>query len=94
MKVTLEKGEPLDIALIEQDRVVGTLSIVLNGSFGSKSSSRESARSSAPDLSSETLTKTGRKRRNISPEARARMADAQKRRWEKQRAAKGGKAAK
>ncbi len=27
MKVTLEKGETLDVALVENDRIIGTLSL-------------------------------------------------------------------
>ena len=54
-----------------------------------RSSSRGAAASTASDDAAEaTPKKTARKKRKLSPEARKRIADAQKRRWAKARAAK------
>ncbi len=79
MKFTLERGETLDVTLVENDRVVGTLSLELKGVFGGAKSAKM--------VSAAASEKTdGRKpRRRLSAEARARMAEAQKRRWDKKR---------
>jgi hypothetical protein len=85
MKVALEKGEVLEVALLENDKVVGILSFELKG-VGVAPVSRAAASSSA------SAAKRGRnKKRYVSPEARARMADAQRRRWERFRSGKGKK---
>lgn len=92
MKVTLEKGETLDVALVEDDRIVGTLSLQLRG-VGSGAAvravsdySRRAAE--APAEPAAGTTRTGRRKRQISAEARAKMAEAQRRRWEKYRQGK------
>lgn len=98
MKVTLEKGETLDVALVEGDRIVGTLSLVLRGAGvgvgfrgGAEAPAAEMAAPSARSARGARGTSSARRKRNISPEARAKMADAQRRRWEKVRQTKGGK---
>lgn len=88
MKVALDlnSGEALEVALLEGDRVVGTLSLRLSGLGGSASRAGRSA--VAPKESSATGTTTQRKpRRKMSPETKAKMAAAQKARWEKLRGA-------
>ncbi len=94
MKVTLEKGETLDVALVENDRIVGTLSLQLRGVAlaGSTRAVSEPSRRSveAPaEKAASTGRGPGRRKRQISAEARAKMADAQRRRWEKYRQGKG-----
>jgi hypothetical protein len=88
MKVALEQGESLEVAILQNDRVVGTLSMRLQGvGTGSVGATRQQ---SAPAAPSAVPAKRGRKRgrraggrRNISPEARAKMAEAQRKRWAK-----------
>lgn len=95
MKVTLEKGETLDVALVEGDRIVGTLSLVLRGvSVGAAPRTRAEAPAemAAPAARSNRGARAaagGRRKRNVSAEARAKMAEAQRRRWEKARQTKG-----
>ncbi|MGI8907205.1 MAG: hypothetical protein ACR2IE_12030 [Candidatus Sumerlaeaceae bacterium] len=84
MKVTLERGEILDVALIDNDRIIGTLSLQLRGlSVGARFSG-----ASAPAAAADNAGKRNgrrRKRGPLSPEARARMADAQRRRRDKEK---------
>ena len=78
MKVALEIGETLEVAILEENRVVSTLSLSLRpASAPRRATSEAPAKSSTPSPAS----KGGRKRRAISPEGRARMAAAQKARW-------------
>jgi hypothetical protein len=82
--VALDVGETLDVALVENDRIIGTLSLSLKG-LGAAAQRTVRTGVSASNLSSEPgTTPTGRKpRRKLSPEARARMAEAQRLRWAK-----------
>jgi hypothetical protein len=100
MKVALERGEVLEIALLEGNSVIGTLSLQLQANRGGAQMSFSSGRASASSSSAAsqsagasagtgTTGKRGRRgRRQLSPEARERMRQAQLRRWAK---ARGGK---
>lgn len=85
MKVALEFGEALEVALLENNRVVGSLSLVLRGAGAAP----RVAAAPAAKAAAAPAAKAGRKRRQLSPEARARMAAAQKERWAKKRASEG-----
>jgi len=54
----------------------------------------QKARRGRPKLNTDgsLLSKPAKKKRNLSPEGRARIAEAVKRRWARQKAAKKGKA--
>jgi hypothetical protein len=82
MKVALEKGETLSVAILENDRVVGVLNLKLS-----------ETEEKAPKAPVSPKARGGKRKRNISAEARRKMAEAQKRRWDKYRAtkAKAGK---
>lgn len=95
MKVTLEKGELIEIALTEGNQIVGTLSLQLQlGATTLPQRGRPAGRPAGSTTASQSEApaggKPGRKRggRKISAEARARMAEAQRRRWEKFRSGK------
>lgn len=87
MKVALEIGEALDVVLVEGDKLVGTLSLSLRGVGSGSGRGRSAGAGTSSEASSKEpgLTKTGRRRRTLSPEARAKMAEAQRRRWAKTR---------
>jgi len=92
MKVALEIGEVLDIALLEGERVIGTLSLELKGLAGSTRVGRPalaSARENKAAAAGVEGSGRRRKRKPMSAESRARMAEAQKRRWEKNKANEG-----
>ena len=87
MKVALDRGEVLDIALIEDERIIGTLSIELKGLISATRGAGRPAgatRNAAAESAGREVAgkKTRKKRKPMSDEARARMAAAQKRRWE------------
>lgn len=85
MKVALEIGETLEVAILEENRVVSTLSLSLRPAGAPRR-----AQSEAPAKSTSSPSpKGGRKRRAISPEGRARMAAAQKARWAARKAKEG-----
>jgi len=84
MKVALEAGDVLDIALLEDDRVVGTLSLQLNLGRGIKAGRPAKAAAAPADHGAEAPRKR-RGRKPLSAETKARMAAAQKARWEKLR---------
>lgn len=84
MRVALEAGEVLEVAVLDGDKVVGTLSLKLNGLGSAKRPGRPSASESAG--ASTTGTKKRRQRKPMSAETRARMAEAQKARWAKRNA--------
>jgi hypothetical protein len=88
MKVAMEIGESLDVALIDGDRMVGTLSLSLRGVTAAGPVKAAAVAAAAK--------KAGRRggKRKVSPESRAKMAEAQKKRWAKFRAGKAAKAAK
>jgi len=97
MKVALDRGEVLDIALIEDERIIGTLSIELKGLVSAARGAGRPAGSSRSTASeSETREtsgkKTRKKRKPMSEEARARMAAAQRRRWENKKGNEGSSA--
>ncbi len=87
MKVALENGEVLDIALVEGDRIIGTLSIQLKGLAGAGKASRSAVASQQSESASTSGLgkKTRKPRKPMSAEGRARMAAAQKKRWEEKR---------
>jgi len=90
MKVALEIGEVLDVALLEGERVIGTLSLELKGLAGASRVGRPaSATREAKAVAGTEGTGRRRKRKPMSAESRARMAEAQKRRWEKNRSNEG-----
>ncbi len=78
MKVALEIGETLEVAILEENRVVSTLSLTLRAPGVTR---RVASDAPAKSSASAPASKGGRKRRAISPEGRARMATAQKARW-------------
>jgi hypothetical protein len=89
MKVAMEIGETLDVALIDGDRMVGTLSLSLKGVNVVKQ-----VKAAAAAVSHAVATGKGRKRggkRRVSAESRARMAEAQRKRWAKFHAGKSAK---
>ncbi len=87
MKVGLELGEVLDIALHDNDRIVAHLSLSLKPAAGG--GLRVSATPGRKAASADTAETPGKKprkgRKPMSPEARARMAAAQKLRWDTKR---------
>ncbi|MCX7718257.1 MAG: hypothetical protein N2111_07635 [Candidatus Sumerlaeaceae bacterium] len=87
MRISLEKGEVLDVAITEGDRVVGSLSLTLRDLVPSA----PKAAAKAPAAAAPATRKRRTGKRNVSPEARARMAEAQRRRWEAYRASKAEK---
>lgn len=87
MRISLEKGEVLDVAITEGDRVVGSLSLTLRDLVPSA----PKAAAKAPAAAAPATGKRRTGKRNVSPEARARMAEAQRRRWEAYRASKAEK---
>jgi hypothetical protein len=88
MKVTLEKGEVLEVAIIEGDRVVGSLSLTLRDTVPSAAAAPAKPRAAAAAPAAPARKRRASGKRNVSPEARARMAEAQRRRWEAYRASK------
>lgn len=88
MKVALEQGDTLEVAILEGDRVVGTLCLEMRSATASSV-----VRPAAVAAAAGAYKRGGRRggKRNISPEARARMAEAQRRRWAKYRNEKGKK---
>jgi hypothetical protein len=95
MRVSIAKGETLEINITEGDRIVGSLSISLNGIGGSSRAASAPAvdgepkrRGRKPGAAKAAAAPSGRKSRNYTPEAKARMRDAQQRRWAAVRAAK------
>lgn len=94
MKVALELGEALEVAILQNDRVVGTLSMRLQGPSGG-AARQQAAPVAAPAAVGRKRRgrkpgrKAGGRRRNISAEARAKMAEAQRRRWAKFRQDRG-----
>ena len=84
MRISLEKGEVLEVAIVEGDRVVGSLSLTLRDMVASAPKAAAQAAMAAAPVPRKR--RTGK--RYVSPEARARMAEAQKRRWEAYRASK------
>ena len=90
MKVALEAGEVLDIALLEGERVIGTLSLELKGLVSASRVGRPAGSSKAASAAAEGAgAGRRRKRKPMSPEAKARMAEAQRKRWEKTRSSEG-----
>lgn len=94
MKVSLEKGDTVEIAIVEGDRIVGSLSLTLGGAPAA--AARRPGRpagstNAAPTAGAPKKRERRGGRRVISPEARQRMADAQKKRWAKYRQQKAAK---
>ena len=91
MKVALEIGEVLDVALLDGERVIGTLSLELKGLAGVSRVGRpaSSAREKSAATGSNEAAGRRRKRKPMSAESRARMAEAQRRRWEKTKGREG-----
>jgi len=90
MRITLEKGENLEVVIVEKDKVIGKLSLQLLGSVRIVEERHDVA--SAPEAVSAQGEAPQRKRRKrqLSPEARERLAEAQRRRWARFRAQSGG----
>lgn len=86
MKVALEAGEVLDVAILDGERVIGTLSLQLNLG-GAKQRVGRPAAASPKAAAAPAAEGTGRrkKRKPMSPETRAKMAEAQRKRWESTR---------
>lgn len=80
MKVALETGEVLDVALVEGDRIIGTLSLQLKGLAGSTPRVGRPAGSTTANAAA-APRKQRKQRKPMSAEARARMSAAQKERW-------------
>ena len=79
MKVALESGEVLEVAILDGERVVGTLSLQMKG-VGSSSRVGRPAGAPKAAAASDGATRR-RKRKPMSAETRAKMAEAQRRRW-------------
>lgn len=79
MKVALEAGEMLEVAVLDGDRVVGTLSLQMK----SADSARRVGRPAGSTVAKAAEGGTGRrrKRKPMSAETRAKMAEAQRKRW-------------
>jgi hypothetical protein len=89
MKVALDAGDVLDVALLDGDRVIGTLSLQIKGLAGSSPRVGRPAAASSSETSSTTSSRKRKQRKPLSEEAKARMAAAQKERWAKRRAEQG-----
>lgn len=83
MKVALETGEVLEVAVLDGDKVVGTLSLQLKGLSGASGVKRGRP---AGTVKEDVTPRKRRQRKPMSAETRARMAAAQKARWEKRNA--------
>lgn len=82
MRITLEKGENLEVLIVENDKVVGRLSLQLTAIAGiSKEKATLAGETTEPTPAGRT-----RARRTLSPEARAKLAQAQRERWARVRA--------
>jgi hypothetical protein len=92
MKVALDAGDTLDVALLDGDRVIGTLSLQIKGLSGStpKVVTRAASTASENSGSSTSASRKRKQRKPLSEEAKARMAAAQKARWDRRRAEQGG----
>ncbi|MCX7625547.1 MAG: hypothetical protein N2Z21_04980 [Candidatus Sumerlaeaceae bacterium] len=82
MKITLEKGENLEVIIVDKDKVVGKLLLQLLAQVAVPSE-----KTSQSELKADTPAKKPRKR-TLSPEARERLAQAQRERWARVRAMK------
>jgi hypothetical protein len=96
MRVSIAKGEKLDINITEGDRIVGALSISLNSVDGS--SRGPSAKNASGDEPKRRGRKPGsksgpaKKPRNYTAESKEAIRAGQKRRWDAIRAAKAAAA--
>lgn len=96
MKVALDTGDVLDVAILDGDRVVGTVSLQIKSLVGvtpkaaPKSASAAASTAGSASAPAATGTRKRKARKPLSEEARARMAAAQKARWERIRAEEGG----
>jgi hypothetical protein len=86
MKVALEFGESLEVALVQGDRIVGSLTLSLKGVGASpvvrsRATVAEAAAEEAPADAPRRGRRKGKGRRQFSEEARARIAEAQRKRW-------------
>lgn len=91
MKVALDLGEKLEVAILEGNRVVGSLSLVLNG-FGAVAVKVAEAAAAPKKGKAKAAAKAKaepkkRGKRTVSAESRIRMAEAQKLRWAKKKGA-------
>jgi hypothetical protein len=86
MKIALEKGENLEVVIVDKDKLIGKLSLQLLGSARIVEERHDVP--SAPEAVSAQGEAPQRKRRKrqLSPEARERLAEAQRRRWARVRA--------
>lgn len=82
MKITLEKGENLEVVIVDREKVIGKLSLQLLTPVAVVPEKAASA-----ELKAEAPAKKTRKR-TLSPEARERLAQAQRERWARVRAMK------
>lgn len=84
MKVALEAGEVLEVAVLDGDKVVGTLSLQLKTLSGASSAVKRGRPAGASEKaeSAEPARKRRKQRKPLSDETKARMAAAQKARWE------------
>lgn len=85
MKVALEAGEVLDVALIEGDRIIGTLSLQLKGLTATSRVGRPALSEARATGEGATPGRRRKPRKPLSAETKARMAEAQRRRWEAKR---------
>lgn len=88
MKVALDAGDVLDVALLDGDRVIGTLSLQIRDLSGATSRGRATAGASERSTTTResAAPKKRRARKPLSEETKAKMASAQKARWEQKRA--------
>ncbi|MGB9690675.1 MAG: hypothetical protein ACPL7D_00740 [Candidatus Sumerlaeaceae bacterium] len=84
MKITLEKGENLEVVIVDKDKVIGKLVLQLSRL---PVLAVEKASAAVAEPKADAPAKKTRKR-SLSPEARARLAQAQRERWARVRAMK------
>ncbi|MCX7019845.1 MAG: hypothetical protein WCK47_07215 [bacterium] len=75
MKVALEQGDKMSVSIVENDKIVGTLTITFDKVASVKAVKAAVAETAAPEKT--------KKKRSVSKEAREKMRQAQLRRWEK-----------
>lgn len=94
MKVALAKGETLQIAVVDGDRIIGTMSIALDSAVASVAAPAAAPAKAAKSVEAAPAKSRRGGKRKITAEARKKMAQSQALRWERYRAQKAQKAEK
>jgi hypothetical protein len=90
MRITLEKGENLEVVIVEKEKIIGKLSLQLLGSVQIVEERRVVASAPEAAFTQGEAPQRKRRKRQLSPEARERLAEAQRRRWARARAQSAG----